>query len=381
VRERYRAAGKREQGRILDEFCRTTGYHRKAAIRLLRRPPRPPGRRSPPRRYGPDVAHALYRVWEVADRICAKRLAPLLLDLAAQLEHHGGLQVAPPVRALLLGLSPATIDRLLRKLRAPGYRQPCTASRSLTAIKAQVPVRTWAEWTGVAPGALQADLVSHCGESTEGFYRTTLVAVDVATGWAEREALWGKGQQRVGTGVHHLCQRLPFPVRELHPDNGSEFLNELLYPWCRREGVRFTRGRPYTKNDQAYAEQKNWAAVWRRVGYERYSPQAALATLQRLYGPLRDYTNFFQPPQKLVGKERVGARVKKRYDRARTPYQRHAGRGGAAGAGPPVPAAEPGPAARPDRRSPGGAVEASGAGSVSVTVPVRRTPCCGNRYR
>ncbi|HEX2184441.1 MAG TPA: ISNCY family transposase, partial [Chloroflexota bacterium] len=223
VRERYQAAGKCEQGRILDEFCRTTGYHRKAAIRLLNRPPtRPERRRGPPPRYGPAVAHALYQVWEAADRLCAKRLAPFLPELVAQLERHGELTLAPPVRARLLALSPATIDRLLRPLRTQGYRQPRTASRALTALQAQVPVRTWGEWAGVAPGALQADLVSHCGESTAGFYLTTLVAVDVATGWSELEAIWGKGQQRVGSGVHHLRQRLPFPLRELHTDNGGE---------------------------------------------------------------------------------------------------------------------------------------------------------------
>jgi transposase InsO family protein len=166
------------------------------------------------------------------------------------------------------------------------------------------------------------DLVSHCGESTEGFYITTLVAVDVATSWSEIEAVWGKGQERVGTGVHWIRQRLPFPLEEIHTDNGGEFINDILYPWCRKEGIRFTRGRSYRKNDQAYVEQKNWSVPRRLIGYDRYRSKAAYEQLQRLYEHVRLYVNYFQPVSKLVGKERVGAKVRKRYDQAQTPYQR-----------------------------------------------------------
>jgi hypothetical protein len=169
---------------------------------------------------------------------------------------------------------------------------------------------------------VQADLVAHCGDSTEGFYLTTLVVTDVATGWTECQAVWGKGQQRVGTALHHIRQRLPMALRELHTDNGGEFVNALLQPWCQREGIRCTRGRPYRKNDQAYVEQKNWSAVRRPVGYDRYTSKAAYAQLQRLYDLLRLDVNFFQPIRKLIGKERVGGKVIKRYDRAQTPYQR-----------------------------------------------------------
>ncbi len=153
----------------------------------------------------------------------------------------------------------------------------------MSAIRALVPVRTFGEWEGVQPGSLQMDLVMHCGESTEGFYLTTLVAVDVATGWSERRAVWGKGKERVGTAVHHTRTALPFPLLEIHTDNGGEFLNDLLYPWCQQEGIRFTRGRPYKKNDQAYVEQKNWTSVRRLVGNDRYASKAAYEALQRVY--------------------------------------------------------------------------------------------------
>jgi hypothetical protein len=174
----------------------------------------------------------------------------------------------------------------------------------------------------VAPGSLQADLVFHCGERSEGFFLTTLVGVDVATGWTELESIWGTGQRRVGTGVHRLRRRLPVPLRELHTDNGSEFINHVLVPWCRREGIRLTRGRGYRKNDQAYVEQRNWVAVRRTIGYDRYSSPAAHALFQRLYERLRLQLNFLRPIRKLVSKQRVGAKLLKRHDAAQTPYQR-----------------------------------------------------------
>ena len=324
VRARYIEADKQERGRILDEFCAVTGYHRKAACRVLRHPPtamaRRPGQR---RRYGLAVLQVLKQVWEVGDRMCSKRLVPFLPELLSALERHGELTVEPAVRAQVCALSPATVDRLLRPHRGPGgRRRPYSQTRATPAVRAQVPIRTWGEWQGVTPGAVQADLVLHCGESTEGFYLTTLTTVDVATGWSVCEAVWGKGKERVGSAVYRTAQHLPFRLRELHTDNGGEFLNDLLAPWCQREGVHLTRGRAYKKNDQAYVEQKNWWVPRRLVGYDRYVTKAAYAQLQRLYGIVRLYVNFFQPLRKVVAKERVGAKMRKRFDRAQTPYQR-----------------------------------------------------------
>lgn len=325
MRRRYGVAGKKEKGQLLDEFCQVTGYHRKSAIRLLGRPSLSGDgkeRRGRPRRYDFRVSYALKKVWEVSDRICSKRLAPFVAELVAVLERQGEITLEGEVREKLLGLSAATIDRLLKPFRHKGLRRPFSSGRSSGMVKSQVPVRTFGEWEHVQPGSLQGDLVAHCGESAGGFYLTTLVAVDVATGWTECQGVWGKGKLRVGSAVHHIRQRLPFPLRELHTDNGSEFLNDILYPWCRREGIRFTRGRPYKKNDQAYAEQKNWSVVRRLVGYDRYTSRGAYEQLGKLYSLVRLYVNFFQPITKLVSKERVGAKVVKRYDVAKTPYQR-----------------------------------------------------------
>ena len=272
--------------------------------------------------YGRALVPILERLWDISDRLCGKLLVPLLPILVPALEQHGALTLVPAQRAQLLALSAATLDRLLQPCRRRRGRQPQRAAAALSALKAQVPIRTWGEWARVAPGAVQGDLVLHCGESTDGFYLTTLVAVDVATGWTELEAIWGLGQRRVGSGVHHLRQRLPFPLQAWHSDNGSEFINHLLVAWCRREGVDFTRGRGYRKNDQAYVEQRNWLAVRRLVGYDRYSSRGALALLRQLYVLLRLQLNFFRPLRKLVGKRRVGSTVRKRYDLPQTPYQR-----------------------------------------------------------
>jgi hypothetical protein len=323
VRWRYRVAGRKGKQQILDEFCAASGMHRKAAIRLLNRTSEAVvQRRGRPRRYGPEVAEALVKVWEVGDRMCSKLLVAVMPDLVEALERHGELQLSSDLRAQLHAISASSIDRLLRRHRRGLGLQPRRPSTPAGSLKSEIPIRTWSEWKGAEVGALQADLVLHCGESTEGFYLTTLCAVDVATGWTELQPVWGHGKQRVGTAVHHVRERLPFELKSLHTDNGSEFINHILYAWCRQEQVHFTRGRSYRKNDQAYVEQRNWLTVRRQVGYERYASKRAHALLGQLYPLLSLQLNFFRPIRKLVAKERVGARVVKRYDEPRTAYQR-----------------------------------------------------------
>jgi len=269
-----------------------------------------------------ELLPLLEQVWRASVYLSGKLLRPILPALVTALETHHGVVVAPPARTALLAASPATLDRLLRPLRRRRPAPPRRSAPALQSVRAQVPLRTWSEWRGVAPGALQGDLVLHCGETLEGLYCTTLVAVDVATTWTELQAIWGLHHQRVTGGIQALYQRLPFPLRAWHSDNGSEFINHCLLGWCRRYGVRFTRGRPYRKNDQAWVEQRNGLVVRRLVGYDRYSSRAAQTVLQRLYGLLRLQHNFFRPVRKLRSKRRVGSRVTKHYDAARTPYQR-----------------------------------------------------------
>jgi hypothetical protein len=189
-------------------------------------------------------------------------------------------------------------------------------------LKNTIPVKTFSEWSETKPGFLEVDLVAHCGDSVEGFYLTTLSAVDVATGWYEPVAVWGKGQDRVGGAIYDVRKRLPMSLLGLDSDNGSEFINRGLYEYCLRNSITFTRARSYKKNDSCHVEQKNWSIVRRTIGYDRFSTKAALRTLEDVYTLLRLYVNFFQPVLKLIAKSRHGAKMHKVYDTAQTPYQR-----------------------------------------------------------
>jgi len=309
---------------MLDEFTQVTGLHRKAAIRLLHRPgqPRAGKRRGRPRKYGTGESEALRAVWEVSDRLCSKRLQPFLPEMVKVLRQHGEQIIDAATEAQLCRMSAATIDRLLRPHRRLGGRRGLATTRPGSLLKSSIPIRTFADWQENKPGFMEADLVAHCGESTEGFYLNTLCAVDVASGWTECLPVWGKGQERVGGAVHKMRQRLPFPLSGLDSDNGSEFINQHLFTYCHQQGITFTRSRAYKKNDSCHVEQKNGNVVRRLVGYDRYTSKAAYQCLERLYDGVRLYMNFFQPTMKLVSKTRHGAKVNKVYDMARTPYQR-----------------------------------------------------------
>lgn len=323
VKSRYLRARKDGKGKILDEFIQVTGYHRKAAIRLLHRKSSWQRQRcGRERRYGYEAVEALRKLWEASDRLCSKRLKPFIGEMVRVMRQHGELAVNTSIEAELCQMSPSTIDRLLRPWRRLGGRRPLSTTRPGSLLKNSIPIRTFADWTDERSGFMEVDLVAHCGESTEGFYLTTLSTVDVASGWSECIGVWGKGQYRVGSAVHLMRQRLPFPLLGLDSDNGSEFINQYLYNYCRRERITFTRSRSYKKNDSCHVEQKNWSVVRRLVGYDRYSSHGALEHLNLVYATLRHYVNFFQPNMKLVSKTRQGAKLHKVYDTARTPYQR-----------------------------------------------------------
>ncbi len=324
VRWRYFKSSKKMKTKILDEFVAATGLHRKAVIRLLNRVSRPPGRKRSgrPKLYGVEVMAALKVAWEATDRLCSKRFHPFLPELVGILKRNGELSITEETEAQLCRMSPSTIDRILRRWRGSGTRRGLSTTKPGTLLKNAIPVRTFSEWNEDKPGFLEVDLVAHCGDSAEGFYLTTLSAVDVATGWCEPVAVWGKGQDRVGGAVYDLRKRLPMPMLGLDSDNGSEFINRSLYDYCKRSHITFTRSRSYKKNDSCHVEQKNWSVVRKTIGYDRFSSKVALEALDDVYILLRLYVNFFQPVRKLVSKSRHGAKVHKVYDTAQTPYQR-----------------------------------------------------------
>ena len=326
-RERYAQAAKKEKGRILDEVVAVTGYHRKAAVRLLggrRRAPRKGKKRAPgrPVRYGAAVAQAAQVLHEAAGGIGAKRLGPFVPELAARLEAFGALQVEPRTGLLVRQASPATLERLLAPVRKASRLPMLSLTKPGTPLRTRIPVRTFGEWDDATPGFLEVDTVAHCGPTTEGFHLWTVTAVDIVTGWIELDVVWGKTQERVGAAIRRVRRRLPVPLRGLDCDNGTEFINRSLYTYCLENRITFTRSRAYRKNDNAHVEQKNGAVVRRLVGYARYMSPAAFAQLQRLYGLVRLHTNYFQPVRRLIAKSREGAHASRWYDQARTPYQR-----------------------------------------------------------
>jgi hypothetical protein len=324
VSGRYLRATKADKKKVLDEFVRVTGYHRKSAIRALNRPAHVKriGKRGRPKKYKSTVASELKYLWEITDHLCSKRLHPFLPELLNVLKRSGSHMINPVVETDLRVLSPSTIDRLLRTCHQKGGSSRFSTTRPGTLLKNSIPIRTFTDWTEDSPGFFEADTVAHCGDSVEGFYLNTLSAVDVATGWIECMGTWGKGQFRIRQGIHRIRQRLPFSMLGLDSDNGSEFINHHLLSYCRQEHITFTRSRSYKKNDSCHVEQKNWNVIRRVVGYGRYSSHAALEALNEVYDDLRLYMNFFQPVMKIVSKTRHGARVHKTYDIAQTPYQR-----------------------------------------------------------
>ncbi len=322
---RYRTAHRAERSRILEEFVASTGYHRKYALRLLNHPlSKAPARKRRPRaRHYPLAVHqALLTCWHVANGICSKRLVPYLPELVAVLERQGELRLDEETKRRLLSLSPATADRLLAVERKLAKPHGLGTTKPGTLLKDSIPIRTFADWDDMRPGFSEVDLVAHCGDSTQGEYVHSLTLTDVATGWTECLALRNRGQQVVFTALVRARAQLPFPLVGIDSDNGGEFINAHLLRYCQNEHLTFTRSRPYKKNDQAYVEQKNWSIVRHLVGYGRYEDAAACEALERLYEVVRLYINFFQPSMKLVSKERVDGKVKKRYDVAKTPYQR-----------------------------------------------------------
>lgn len=323
IRPRYLKASRKGKKQILDEFVAATGYHRKHAIRLLRHYPRPKGvkRRGRRKVYDGAVVEALIEIWEICGRICSKRLKPFIPEIIAVLERHEEMHLEEPIKAQLLKISRATIDRCLKPARFE-HRKGLSTTKPGTLLKKAIPVRTFTPWEDERPGFVEVDLVAHCGESTEGQYLNTLTCTDIATGWTECLGLPNKTQQAVSQAILILQERLPFPLLGLDSDNGSEFINDTLYRYCLAEQITFTRSRPYRKNDQAHVEQKNWSVVRHTIGYDRLTTTEELDLLISIFEDLRLYVNFFQPVLKLVGKEQANGKTIKHYDTAATPYRR-----------------------------------------------------------
>jgi len=336
--EQYRKAPKKQKGIILSQVVAATGYCRSYASVLMRnhgrrifahkdivlegaaKTKRHRKKRHP--KYDGAVLKALAAIWEIMDYIGAKRLAASLPEVAPKLEQFKEIRLSKTVRKKLPQISPATIDRLLKAQRAKyALKKPAHHTKPGTLLKHQIPIRTFSEWNDALPGFFEMDLVGHDGGSAAGDYCFTLDMTDVCSGWSEQIAVINKAQIHVFEGLQRIRDRLPIAVLGLDSDNGSEFINQQLYRYCKQENITFTRSRPYRKNDTCFVEQKNWSIVRRFAGYMRLESQMQCDLLNELYVALREYNNFFLPSMRLKEKTRDGARVIRKFHDPKTPYQ------------------------------------------------------------
>ncbi|MCK1478487.1 DDE-type integrase/transposase/recombinase [Bradyrhizobium sp. 197] len=327
VTEQYRSAKRAEKGRILDALCATTGWHRKHAMRALRRrttvgPSKVEKPQERKRRYGTTIKDAMTALWEASDRVCGKRLKVMVPTLLPALEQHGRLRLGQADRDRVLAISAATIDRLLVdvKIAASGGRRRRAGFYS--AIRREVPIRTFNDWNSPVPGFCEVDMVAHGGTSVAGSFIQTLTMVDIATGWTECLPLLTREGSLVVEAINRAQSLFPWLLRGVDFDNDSAFMNDVVVPWCREQKLEVTRSRAYKKNDQAFVEQKNGAVVRRLMGYGRFDGVETARVMGRLYAAARLYVNFFQPSFKLKEKRREGAKVIKRYHPPSTPYER-----------------------------------------------------------
>lgn len=325
IRKRYRAATKKQKMMILDEFCALTGYNRVYGARMLRQRTelRVVGKkRKGSLKYDEETLRPLRKIWAAMDGVCGKRVAPFIPEMIEVLTRHGELELTPEQKEKLLVVSAATIDRRLAPERKKLELKGRGGTKPGSLLKSQIPVRTFSEWNEERPGFVEIDLVGHEGGNSKGDFCQTLDMVDVFSGWTETRVVKNKAQKWVFAAIKDARRTLPFPLLGIDSDNGSEFINDQLLRYCKDERITFTRSRPHNKNDGCHVEQKNWSIVRRAIGYHRYDTDDELKTISELYRRLRLYTNFFQPSQKLVEKIRIGAKIKKRHDSAKTPYQR-----------------------------------------------------------
>jgi hypothetical protein len=325
---RYKVASRCQRTVILDELCANCGYNRKYAIRLLRgfkrfTKPKPRKRGKPSVYRNEAILNPLKEIWLAANLPCSKRLRAILpLWLPGYAQYFG--ELPPEVTHALRKISPATIDRLLNPVRIQYQKRGRSTTKPGTLLRNQIPIQT-NQWNESRPGFIEADTVAHCGDSLSGSFAYTIDTVDIATGWTEQRAVWGKGESGVLEQLKDIEKALPFPLLGFDCDNGSEFLNyHLLRHFTqRKQPVRFTRSRAYHKDDNAHIEQKNWTHVRQWLGYQRLANDQIVPLLNDLYQrEWRSFHNFFCPSVKLLDKQRIGSKTIKHHDLPKTPYQR-----------------------------------------------------------
>ena len=320
---RYHKSKKEQKKKILDEFCYNCNYNRKYAIRILNDIP-PEDRKNKPRKrnykYGNEVISILEAIWKSANYLWSQRLKPALLLWIPWVRER--FHITPAIEKQLLSISSATIDRRLKNKKYQIKKRMYSTTRPGTLLKHQIPIKT-DNWDVNEPGFMETDLVSHGGSSAEGDFVHSLNCTDIYLQWTATRAIMGKGQIPALKSIEEIKNSLPFELKGLDPDNDGAFINYHLLAFCNKYKIQFTRSRPYKKDDNAHIEQKNWTHVRKIFGYVRYDTQEALDAMNDLYrNELCWFMNFFQPSVKLIKKIRIGSKIKRIYDKPKTPFQR-----------------------------------------------------------
>jgi hypothetical protein len=336
--QEYQKARKKAKKEILDRFMLTTGLNRNYATRLLRnhgkqlrtgkksyvradilKKGKRPGRT---RYYDSEVVKLLKFIWKLSGFLCGKRLKPTLNEMIDNLLKNEHIEALPETIDKLRKISASSIDRLMKPERNKMDLKGRSGTKPGTLLKHQIAVRTWADWDENIPGFMEIDLVGHEGGNSRGDFSQTLDMVDVYSGWTETFAVKNKASLWVKEGIEKVKEQLPFPLLGLDSDTGGEFINDILYRFCEKGDIKFTRGRSSRSNDNCYVEQKNYSVVRKTVGYVRYDTDEEVNILNELYQSLRLYTNHFLPVMKMTYRERIGSKVRKKHNSVKTPYQR-----------------------------------------------------------
>ena len=329
IKSRYQKANKEEKQSILNEFCKVCGYNRKYAIHLLNQKQNKKNNKK--KRAGrkknynnPIIIHFLKILLKATNLICSKRLKPIIPLWLSFYEQSYCIKISEPIRDKLLKISPATIDRLLSKERKRLGKLGLSTTKPGSLIKKHIPIKT-NQWDERRPGFIEADTVAHCGSSVSGSFVYTVNTVDIATGWTEPRAIWGKGEKSSFEAIESIEAAFPFKILGFDSDNGSEFINWHLYKYFthRRLPVEYTRSRSYHKNDNAHIEGKNWIHIRQYFGYQRFDKPQIVDMLNDIYKNYWSlFFNFFIPSSKIISKQRIGSKIIKRHDTPKTPLDR-----------------------------------------------------------
>ena len=328
----YQKATRQERTGLLEEMERVTGLGRKTLIRLMGQKRddlvRKPRRKQRGRTYDHQVDDALRVILDSFGYLCPERLTPNLVWMATHLARHGEMTVSDALLNKLARVSISSVRRIVNRIGQDVPRLSRRPPRARNSATRDVPMRR-IPWNEQEPGHFEVDLVHHCGASASGEYIHTLQMIDVATGWSERAALLGRSYVAMEAAFCTVLARVPFPVLEVHPDNGSEFFNAHLRRFWKRAArhIRLSRSRPYHKNDNRFVEQKNRTLVRNYLGYDRFDSVTQVRAINALYEKLWLYDNFFQPVMRLKEKVVVSgeggfSRIRRCFDQAKTPFDR-----------------------------------------------------------